>query len=100
MAKEFNKVSKGLKIEEVSDEYLTSLREISSNNKDQKITEGNFSAVKNVKKISKLFNDKFINDYTFLIEYNKEVDKELQNIKNKECKISISNKELKEELIN
>ena len=96
--KEFNKVSSMLKIEEVPDEYLTSLSESSSNNKDQKKTEGNYPAVKNINKISKLFNDKFVNDSEYLEEYNKEVDKELQNIKNKECKISIVNKELKEEL--
>lgn len=63
-----------------------------------KKTEGNYPAVKNINKISKLFNDKFVNDSEYLEEYNKEVDKELQNIKNKECKISIVNKELKEEL--
>ena len=91
---EFNKVSNMLKIEEVPEENLASF----SDNNDQGRTEGNYPAVKQINNVSKLFSDKYVNDAEYLDVYNKQIDKELQNINNKESKISVSNKGLKEEL--
>ena len=91
---EFNKVSNMLKIEEVPEENLSSF----SDNNDQGRTEGNYPAVKQINNVSKLFSDKYVNDAEYLDVYNKQIDKELQNINNKESKISVSNKGLKEEL--
>ena len=91
---EFNKVSNMLKIEEVPEENLASF----SDNNDQGRTEGNYQAVKQINNVSKLFSDKYVNDAEYLDVYNKQIDKELQNINNKESKISVSNKGLKEEL--
>ena len=91
---EFNKVSNMLKIEEVPEENLSSF----SDNNDQGRTEGNYQAVKQINNVSKLFSDKYVNDAEYLDVYNKQIDKELQNINNKESKISVSNKGLKEEL--
>ena len=96
--KEFNKVSSMLKIEEEPEENLPSFSESSFNNKDQNKTEGNYPAVKHIKNVSKLFNNKYVNDAEYLEEYNKQIDKDLQTINNKESKISVSNKGLKEEL--
>ena len=91
---EFNKVSNMLKIEEVPEENLSSFND----NNDQGRTEGNYQAVKQINNVSKLFSDKYVNDAEYLDVYNKQIDKELQNINNKESKISVSNKGLKEEL--
>ena len=91
---EFKKVSNMLKIEEVPEENLSSF----SDNNDQGRTEGNYQAVKQINNVSKLFSDKYVNDAEYLDVYNKQIDKELQNINNKESKISVSNKGLKEEL--
>ena len=91
---EFNKVSNMLKIEEVPEENLASF----SDNNNQDRTEGNYQAVKQINNVSKLFSDKYVNDAEYLDVYNKQIDKELQNINNKESKISVSNKGLKEEL--
>jgi len=91
---EFNKVSNLLKIEEVHEENLASI----SDNNDQSKGEGNYKAVKQINNVSKLFNDKYMNEAEYLEAYNKQIDKELQNINNKESKISVSNKGLKEEL--
>ena len=96
--KEFNKVSNMLKIDEVPDEYLASLSESSSNNKDQNKNEVNYPAVKHIKNLCKLFNDKYINENQCLEAYNENIEKELKNITNKESKLSINNKGLKEEL--
>ena len=96
--KEFNKVSNMLKIDEVPDEYLVSLSESSSNNKDPNKNEGNYPAVKHIKNLCKLFTNKYINENQCLEEYNENIEKELKNITNKESKLSISNKGLKEEL--
>ena len=96
--KEFNKVSNMLEIAEVSDEYFGSFSESSSNNKDQNKNENNYSAVKHIKNISKLFNNKYVNDTQYLELYNENIENELQKISNKESKLSTSNKGLKEEL--
>ena len=96
--KEFNKVSNMLEIAEVSDEYFGSFSESSSNNKDQNKNENNYSAVKHIKNISKLFNNKYVNDAQYLELYNENIENELQKISNKESKLSTSNKGLKEEL--
>ena len=96
--KEFNKVSNMLEIAEVSDEFFGSLSESSSNNKDQNKVEGNYTVVKHIKNISKLFNNKFVNDAQILESYNEDIEKDLQQINNKESKLCSNNKELKEEL--
>ena len=96
--KEFNKVSNMLEIAEVSDEYFGSFSESSSNNKDQNKNENNYSAVKHIKNISKLFNNKYVNDTQYLELYNENIENELQKISNKESKLGTSNKGLKEEL--
>ena len=96
--KEFNKVSNMLEIAEVSDEYFGSFSESSSNNKDQNKNENNYSAVKHIKNISKLFNNKYVNDAQYLELYNENIENELQKISNKESKLGTSNKGLKEEL--
>ena len=96
--KEFNKVSNMLEIAEVSDEYFGSFSESSSNNKDQNKNDNNYSAVKHIKNISKLFNNKYVNDAQYLELYNENIENELQKISNKESKLSTSNKGLKEEL--
>ena len=96
--KEFNKVSNMLEIAEVSDEYFGSFSESSSNNKDQNKNDNNYSAVKHIKNISKLFNNKYVNDTQYLELYNENIENELQKISNKESKLSTSNKGLKEEL--
>ena len=96
--KEFNKVSNMLKIDEVPDEYLVSLSESSSNNKDPNKNEGNYPAVKHIKNLCKLFTNKYINENQCLEAYNENIEKELKNITNKESKLSINNKGLKEEL--
>ena len=96
--KEFNKVSNMLKIDEVPDEYFVSLSESSSNNKDPNKNEGNYPAVKYIKNLCKLFTNKYINENQCLEAYNENIEKELKNITNKESKLSINNKGLKEEL--
>ena len=96
--KELNKVSNMLTIAEVSDEFFGSLSESSSNNKDQNKTEGNYPTVKHIKNISKVFNNKLINDKEYLELYNEKIENELEKISNKESKLSSNNKGLKEEL--
>ena len=101
--KEFNKVSNMLEIAEVSDEYFASFSESSSNNKDNNIVnnnkiEGNYPSVKYIKNMSKLFEDKLMDDAEVLDNYSKNIEKDLEYIKNKESKISSNNGELKEEL--
>ena len=96
--KEFNKVSNMLQITEVSDEDFGSYSETSSNNKDPNKNEGNYPTVKHIKNISKLFNNKLVNDSQYLELYNENIENELKNITNKESKISVNNKGLKEEL--
>ena len=96
--KEFNKVSNMLEIAEVSDEDFGSFSESSSNNKEQNKNEGNYTTVKHIKNISKLFNNKYVNDAQILELYNEDIEKELQKINNKESKLCSNNKELKEEL--
>ena len=60
--KEFNKVSNMLEITEVSDEYLGSFSDKSSNNKEPNKNEGKYPIVKHIKNISKLFNNKLMNE--------------------------------------
>jgi hypothetical protein len=96
--KEFNKVSNMLEITEVSDEYFGSFSESSSNKNDQNKTEGNYQTVKHIKNISKLFNNKFIDDIKNLELYNENIENELNKINNKESLLSNKNKGLKEEL--
>ena len=96
--KEFNKVSNMLEIAEVSDEYFGSFSESSLNNKDQNKNEGIYPTVKHIKNISKIFNNKFINDKQYIELYNENIEKDLEKIANKESKLSSSNKGLKEEL--
>ena len=95
--KEFNKVSNMLEITEVSDEYFGSYSENSSNNKDPNKNEGNYPNVKHIKNMSKLFNNKLVNESQYLELYNEGIDNELKNITNKESKITINDK-IKEEL--
>ena len=95
--KEFNKVSNMFEIAEVSDEEFGSLSETSSNNKDANKNEGNYPTVKHIKNLSKLFNNKLVNDSQYLEIYNENIENELKNITNKERKITINNKALKEE---
>ena len=94
--KEFNKVSSMLEIAEVSDEYFGSFSESSSNNKDK--SDNNYTAVKHIKNISKLFDNKYVNDTQYLKLYNENIDNELQKISKEESKLSTNNKGLKEEL--
>ena len=94
--KEFNKVSNMLEIAEVSDEYFGSYSENSSNNNQNK-NEGNYPNVKHINNISKLFNNKLVNESQYLELYNEKIENELKNITNKENKITINNK-IKEEL--
>ena len=96
--KEFNKVSNMLEITEVSDEYFGSFSESSSNKNEQNKNEGNYQTVKHIKNISKLFNNKFIDDIKNLESYNENIENELNKINNKENLLSNKNKGLKEEL--
>lgn len=59
---------------------------------------GNYPIVKHIKNISKLFNNKLMNESQYLELYNKNIENELKNITNKENKISLNYKWLKEEL--
>ena len=96
--KEFNKVSNMLEIAEVSDEYMASFSESSSNNKDSNKNEGNYPTVKYIKNMNKLLDDKLLDDVDVIDNYSKNIEKELNYISNKENKISIINSGLKEEL--
>ena len=96
--KEFNKVSNMLEIAEVSDEYMASFSESSSNNKDSNKNEGNYPTVKYIKNMNKLLDDKILDDVDVIDNYSKNIEKELNYISNKENKISIINSGLKEEL--
>ena len=96
--KEFNKVSNMLEIAEVSDEYMASFSESSSNNKDSNKNEGNYPIVKYIKNMNKLLDDKILDDVDVIDNYSKNIEKELNYISNKENKISITNAGLKEEL--
>ena len=96
--KEFNKVSNMLEIAEVSDEYMASFSESSSNNKDSNKNEGNYPTVKYIKNMNKLLDDKILDDVDVIDNYSKNIEKELNYISNKENKISITNTGLKEEL--
>ena len=96
--KEFNKVSNMLEIAEVSDEYMASFSESSSNNKDSNKNEGNYPTVKYIKNMNKLLDDKILDDVDVIDNYSKNIEKELNYISNKENKISITNSGLKEEL--
>ena len=96
--KEFNKVSNMLEIAEVSDEYLGSFSETSSNKNDQNKKEGNYQTVKHIKNISKIFNNNIIDDIKNLELYNENIENELNKINNKENLLSNKNKGLKEEL--
>ena len=96
--KEFNKVSNILEIAEVSDEYMASFSESSSNNKDSNKNEGNYPTVKYIKNMNKLLDDKILDDVDVIDNYSKNIEKELNYISNKENKISITNTGLKEEL--
>ena len=96
--KEFNKVSNMLEIAEVSDEYMASFSESSSNNKDSNKNEGNYPTVKYIKNMNKLLDDKLLDDVDVIDNYSKNIEKELNYISNKENKISITNTGLKEEL--
>ena len=96
--KEFNKVSNMLEIAEVSDEYMASFSESSSNNKDSNKNEGNYPTVKYIKNMNKLLDDKLLDDVDVIDNYSKNIEKELNYISNKENKISITNSGLKEEL--
>jgi NIMA (never in mitosis gene a)-related kinase len=96
--KEFNKVSNMLEIAEVSDEYMASFSESSSNNKDSNKNEGNYPTVKYIKNMNKLLDDKLLDDVDVIDNYSKNIEKELNYISNKENKISITNNGLKEEL--
>ena len=92
--KEFNKVSNMFEIAEVSDEEFGSLSETSSNNEDANKNEGNYPTVKHIKNLPKF---KLVNDSQYLEIYNENIENELKNITNKERKITINNKALKEE---
>jgi len=96
--KEFNKVSNMLEIAEVSDEYMASFSESSSNNKDSNKNEGNYPTVKYIKNMNKLLDDKILDDVDVIDNYSKNIENELNYISNKESKISINNTGLKEEL--
>jgi len=96
--KEFNKVSNMLEIAEVSDEYMASFSESSSNNKDSNKNEGNYPTVKYIKNMNKLLDDKILDDVDVIDNYSKNIENELNYISNKENKISINNTGLKEEL--
>ena len=96
--KEFNKVSNMLEIAEVSDEYLASFSESSSNNKDSNKNEGNYPTVKYIKNMYKLFDNKLLDDAELIENYSKNIENDLNYISNKENKISINNTGLKEEL--
>ena len=96
--KEFNKVSNMLEIAEVSDEYMASFSESSSNNKDSNKNEGNYPTVKYIKNMNKLLDDKILDDVDVIDNYSKNIEKELNYTSNKENKISITNTGLKEEL--
>ena len=96
--KEFNKVSNMLEIAEVSDEYMVSFSESSSNNKDSNKLEGNYPTVKYIKNVNKLLDDKLLEDAEIIENYSNNIEKELDYISKKENKISINNSGLKEEL--
>ena len=51
-----------LEIAEVSDEYMLSFSESSSNNKDSNKLEGNYPTVKYIKNVNKLLEDKLLED--------------------------------------
>ena len=87
-----------LEIAEVSDEYMASFSESSSNNKDSNKNEGNYPTVKYIKNMNKLLDDKLLDDVDVIDNYSKNIEKELNYISNKENKISITNTGLKEEL--
>ena len=96
--KEFNKVSNMLEIAEVSDEYMLSFSESSSNNKDSNKLEGNYPSVKYIKNVNKLLEDKLLEDKEIIENYSNNIEKELDYISKKENKISVNNSGLKEEL--
>ena len=96
--KEFNKVSNMLEIAEVSDEYMASFSESSSNNKDSNKNEGNYPTVKYIKNMNKLFDNKLLEEADIIENYSKNIEKELNYISNKENKICINNSGLKDEL--
>ena len=96
--KEFNKVSNMLEIAEVSDEYMISFSESSSNNKDSNKLEGNYPTVKYIKNVNKLLEDKLLEDKEIIENYSNNIEKELDYISKKENKISVNNSGLKEEL--
>ena len=96
--KEFNKVSNMLEIAEVSDEYMLSFSESSSNNKDSNKLEGNYPTVKYIKNVNKLLEDKLLEDKEIIENYSNNIEKELDYISKKENKISVNNSGLKEEL--
>ena len=96
--KEFNKVSNMLEIAEVSDEYMVSFSESSSNNKDSNKLEGNYPTVKYIKNVNKLLDDKLLEDAEIIENYSNNIEKELDYISKKENKISVNNSGLKEEL--
>ena len=96
--KEFNKVSNMLEIAEVSDEYMVSFSESSSNNKDSNKLEGNYPKVKYIKNVNKLLDDKLLEDAEIIENYSNNIEKELDYISKKENKISVNNSGLKEEL--
>ena len=97
--KEFNKVSNMLEIAEVSDEYMASFSESSSNNKDSNKNEGNYPTVKYIKNMNKLLDDKLLEETEIVENYSKNIEKDLNYISNKENKISINNNKLIDELI-
>ena len=96
--KEFNKVSNMLEIAEVSDEYLVSFSESSSNNKDNNKNEGNYPTVKYIKNMNKLLDDKLLDDVDIIDNYSKNIENELNYISNKENKLGVYNTGLKDEL--
>ena len=96
--KEFNKVSNMLEIAEVSDEYLVSFSESSSNNKDNNKNEGNYPTVKYIKNMNKLLDDKLLDDIDIIDNYSKNIENELNYISNKENKLGVNNTGLKDEL--
>ena len=96
--KEFNKVSNMLEIAEVSDEYMVSFSESSSNNKDSNKLEGNYPTVKYIKNVNKLLDDKLLENAEIIENYSNNIEKELDYISKKENKISVNNSGLKEEL--
>jgi hypothetical protein len=96
--KEFIKVSNMLEIAEVSDEYMVSFSESSSNNKDSNKLEGNYPTVKYIKNVNKLLDDKLLEDAEIIENYSNNIEKELDYISKKENKISVNNSGLKEEL--